>query len=89
MSGLSPNRHFAGDGYGPNASVYKYFIEQQGVSFDCDGGQWSAGHEAIDLLSLWEWMSFVTDHHSMPEAFLPDAAIVHPEHPESNYPLNI
>ena len=31
----------------------------------------------------------VTDHHSMPET-LPDAyAIVHPEHPDANYPSNI
>ena len=29
----------------------------------------------------------VTDHHSMPET-LPDAyAIVHPEHPDANYPF--
>lgn len=35
-----PNRFT--DGYGPNQSVYKYFIEQQGISY-CDGGQWRSG----------------------------------------------
>ena len=42
-----PNRFT--DGYGPNESVYKYFIEQQGISPDCHGGQWVAGNQAIAM----------------------------------------
>ena len=80
-----PNRFT--DGYGPNASVYKYFIEQQGISLIVTVDNGVAGHEAIDLAQSMRVDVIVTDHHSLPEV-LPDAyAIVHPEHPESDYPF--
>ena len=80
-----PNRFT--DGYGPNASVYKYFIEQQGVSLIVTVDNGVAGHEAIDLAQSMGVDVIVTDHHSMPEV-LPDAyAIVHPEHPDADYPF--
>ena len=80
-----PNRFT--DGYGPNASVYKYFIEQQGISLIVTVDNGVAGHEAIDLAQSMGVDVIVTDHHSLPEV-LPDAhAIVHPEHPEVDYPF--
>ena len=80
-----PNRFT--DGYGPNASVYKYFIEQQGVSLIVTVDNGVVGHEAIDLAQSMGVDVIVTDHHSMPEV-LPDAyAIVHPEHPKADYPF--
>ena len=80
-----PNRFT--DGYGPNASVYKYFIEQQGITLIVTVDNGVAGHEAIDLAQSMGVDVIVTDHHSMPEV-LPDAyAIVHPEHPEADYPF--
>lgn len=80
-----PNRFT--DGYGPNASVYKYFIEQQGISLIVTVDNGVAGHEAIDLAQSMGVDVIVTDHHSLPEV-LPDAyAIVHPEHPEADYPF--
>ena len=80
-----PNRFTDGDG--PNASVYKYFIEQQGISLIVTVDNGVAGHEAIDLARSMGVDVIVTDHHSLPEV-LPDAhAIVHPEHPESDYPF--
>ncbi|MCW0996666.1 single-stranded-DNA-specific exonuclease RecJ [Streptococcus anginosus] len=80
-----PNRFT--DGYGPNASVYKYFIENQGVSLIVTVDNGVAGHEAIELAQSMGVDVIVTDHHSMPEV-LPDAyAIVHPEHPEADYPF--
>ena len=80
-----PNRFT--DGYGPNASVYKYFIEQQGISLIVTVDNGVAGHEAIDLAQSMGVDVIVTDHHSMPEV-LPDAyAIVHPEHPDADYPF--
>ena len=80
-----PNRFT--DGYGPNASVYKYFIEHQGISLIVTVDNGVAGHEAIDLAQSMGVDVIVTDHHSLP-AVLPDAhAIVHPEHPESDYPF--
>lgn len=80
-----PNRFT--DGYGPNASVYKYFIEQQGISLIVTVDNGVAGHETIDLAQSMGVDVIVTDHHSMPEV-LPDAyAIVHPEHPDADYPF--
>ncbi len=40
-----PNRFT--DGYGPNDSVYKYFIEQEGISLIVTVDNGVAGHEAI------------------------------------------
>ncbi|EKS18566.1 single-stranded-DNA-specific exonuclease RecJ [Streptococcus sp. F0441] len=80
-----PNRFT--DGYGPNASVYKYFIEQEGISLIVTVDNGVAGHEAIKLAQSMGVDVIVTDHHSMPET-LPDAyAIVHPEHPDADYPF--
>ena len=80
-----PNRFT--DGYGPNASVYKYFIEQQGISLIVTVDNGVAGHEAIDLAQSMGVDVIVTDHHSLPEVLLDAYAIVHPEHPEADYPF--
>ena len=80
-----PNRFT--DGYGPNASVYKYFIEQQGISLIVTVDNGVAGHEAIDLAQSMGVDVIVTDHHSMPEVLPGAYAIVHPEHPEADYPF--
>ncbi|HEM3670486.1 TPA: single-stranded-DNA-specific exonuclease RecJ [Streptococcus suis] len=80
-----PNRFT--DGYGPNQSVYKYFIEQQGISLIVTVDNGVAGHEAIAYAKEMGVDVVVTDHHSLQET-LPDAyAIVHPEHPEGKYPF--
>nr|WP_228063761.1 MULTISPECIES: single-stranded-DNA-specific exonuclease RecJ [unclassified Streptococcus] len=80
-----PNRFT--DGYGPNQSVYKYFIEQQGVSLIVAVDNGVAGHEAIDYAQSVGVDVIVTDHHSLPES-LPNAyTIIHPEHPAGHYPF--
>ena len=80
-----PNRFT--DGYGPNESVYKYFIEQEGISLIVTVDNGVAGNEAIAYAQEQGVDVIVTDHHSMP-AQLPDAyAIVHPEHPDTDYPF--
>lgn len=80
-----PNRFT--DGYGPNQSVYKYFIEQQGISLIVTVDNGVAGHEAIAYAQEMGVDVIVTDHHSLPEE-LPEAfAIVHPEHPDADYPF--
>ncbi len=80
-----PNRFT--DGYGPNQSVYKYFIEQQGVSLIVTVDNGVAGHQAIDYAQEMGVDVIVTDHHSLQET-LPNAyALIHPEHPESSYPF--
>lgn len=80
-----PNRFT--DGYGPNQSVYQYFIEQQGVSLIVTVDNGVAGHEAIDYAQSVGIDVIVTDHHSLPET-LPNAyTIIHPEHPDGHYPF--
>lgn len=80
-----PNRFT--DGYGPNLSVYKYYIEQQGVSLIVTVDNGVAGHEAIAYAQEKGVDVVVTDHHSLQET-LPNAyAIIHPEHPDGSYPF--
>lgn len=80
-----PNRFT--DGYGPNESVYRYFIEQEGISLIVTVDNGVAGHEAIAYAQEQGVDVIVTDHHSMPEQ-LPEAyAIIHPEHPDAAYPF--
>ena len=80
-----PNRFT--DGYGPNQSVYKYFIEQQGVSLIVTVDNGVAGYEAIAYAQEMGVDVVVTDHHSLPSELPKAYAIVHPEHPEGNYPF--
>ena len=80
-----PNRFT--DGYGPNSSVYKYFIGNHGISLIITVDNGVAGLEAIELAQSMGVDVIVTDHHSMPEV-LPEAyAIVHPEHSGADYPF--
>lgn len=80
-----PNRFT--DGYGPNQSVYKYFIEQEQVSLIITVDNGVSGHEAIAFAQAQGVDVIVTDHHSLP-AELPKAfAIIHPEHPAAAYPF--
>lgn len=80
-----PNRFT--DGYGPNQSVYKYFIEQEGIGLIVTVDNGVAGHQAIAYAQEAGIDVIVTDHHSLQET-LPEAyAIVHPEHPQADYPF--
>lgn len=74
------------DGYGPNKSVYQYFIKRGvDVILTCDNGV--RGHEAIAYAQSEGVDVLVTDHHELDDT-LPDAyAIVHPRHPKGNYPF--
>ena len=80
-----PNRFT--DGYGPNLDVYKYFIENEGVGLIITVDNGVAGHEAVAYAQESGCDVIITDHHSLPET-LPDAyAIIHPEHPDGQYPF--
>lgn len=80
-----PNRFT--DGYGPNLDVYKYFIQNEDIDLIITVDNGVAGHEAIAYAQSQNVDVIVTDHHSMPEELPKAFAIVHPEHPESNYPF--
>lgn len=80
-----PNRFT--DGYGPNQSVYQYFIEQQKISLIVTVDNGVSGHEALAYAKTVGVDVIVTDHHGLP-AQLPEAyAIIHPEHPNTEYPF--
>lgn len=81
-----PNRFT--DGYGPNQSVYRYFIEEQGVSLIVTVDNGVAGHEAIAYAQEQGVDVVVTDHHSLQETLPSAYAILHPEHPEGAYPFS-
>lgn len=80
-----PNRFT--DGYGPNQSVYKYFIEQNQVSLIITVDNGVAGHEAIAYAQAAGVDVIVTDHHSLPEQLPQAFAVIHPEHPDADYPF--
>ncbi|MDY2638373.1 MAG: single-stranded-DNA-specific exonuclease RecJ, partial [Ligilactobacillus salivarius] len=74
------------DGYGPNVEVYKRLIDE-GVNLIVTVDNGVAGHEAIDYANQHGVDVVITDHHELPET-LPDAyAIIHPRHPEGDYPF--
>lgn len=74
------------DGYGPNIERYKEAIEQ-GVQLIITVDNGVAGHEAIEYAKEQSVDVIVTDHHELPEK-LPNAySIIHPKHPEGNYPF--
>lgn len=74
------------DGYGPNLKVYQRLIsEGTGLIVTVDNGV--SGNEAVNYAQEHGVDVVITDHHEMP-AELPHAyAIVHPRHPDSQYPF--
>ncbi|XOW22006.1 single-stranded-DNA-specific exonuclease RecJ [Lactococcus cremoris] len=80
-----PNRFT--DGYGPNLDVYQYYINNENINLIITVDNGVAGVEAIAWAQENGVDVIITDHHSMPDQ-LPNAyAIIHPEHPESQYPF--
>lgn len=74
------------DGYGPNLAVYQQLIEAGAqLIITVDNGVTGvkevayAKEHGVDVV--------ITDHHELPDV-LPDAvAVVHPKHPNANYPF--
>ncbi|MEF7406852.1 single-stranded-DNA-specific exonuclease RecJ [Pediococcus acidilactici] len=80
-----PNRFK--DGYGPNLAEYQHFINNEQVQLIVTVDNGVAGNEAINYAQEHGVDVVVTDHHEMPDQ-LPNAyAIVHPRHPEGEYPF--
>lgn len=79
-----PNR--IEDGYGPNIDKYKDYIEA-GIDLilTCDNGV--AGFEAIEYAMNLDVDVIVTDHHEIQEKLPRAYAIVHPDHPQGEYPF--
>ncbi|AMG60517.1 single-stranded-DNA-specific exonuclease RecJ [Staphylococcus lugdunensis] len=78
-----PNRF--SEGYGPNELAFKNAYDE-GVSLIITVDNGIQGHREIEMIQELGVDVIVTDHHEMGST-LPDAfAIVHPMHPEFDYP---
>ncbi|OTP11963.1 single-stranded-DNA-specific exonuclease RecJ [Enterococcus sp. 10A9_DIV0425] len=73
-------------GYGPNRTVYQEKIDE-GIQLIVTVDNGVAGHEAISYAQQRGVDVIVTDHHELPNELPPAYAIVHPRHPEGNYPF--
>ncbi len=80
-----PNRFT--DGYGPNISVYKRMIEEEGVQLIVTVDNGVSGHEAIDFANSKKIDVIITDHHELPDELPKAYAVIHPRHPKGNYPF--
>lgn len=80
-----PNRFT--DGYGPNQATYERLIDKTGASLIITVDNGVSGKEPIAWAKEQGVDVVVTDHHALPEE-LPDAvAVIHPRHPEGQYPF--
>lgn len=80
-----PNR--LTDGYGPNELRWVELTEERKLNLiiTCDNGV--TGHAAVERMNAINVDVIVTDHHEIQES-LPDAyAVIHPNHPDGNYPF--
>lgn len=76
-----PNR--VTDGYGPNEMIFKEFVVGNfDLVITVDNG--IAAVSEIELLREHNINVIIVDHHEFSET-LPDAIIVHPNHPDGNY----
>ncbi|MDN6162448.1 MAG: single-stranded-DNA-specific exonuclease RecJ, partial [Atopostipes sp.] len=79
-----PNRFV--EGYGPSIDAFDQMI-QEGTDLIITVDNGVAGHEAIDFAQEKSTDVIVTDHHTLPEV-LPNAyTILHPAHPDGEYPF--
>lgn len=79
-----PNRFT--DGYGPSIDAFDRLIAN-GTELIITVDNGIAGHEAIEHAAKAGVDVIVTDHHECPETLPAAYSIVHPNHPEGDYPF--
>lgn len=79
-----PNRFI--HGYGPNHEVFEESIAN-GTQLIITVDNGIAGNEAIDFAMAQGVDVIITDHHELPPVLPKALAIVHPRHPDGNYPF--
>lgn len=79
-----PNRFI--HGYGPNLEVFKAQIED-GVQLIITVDNGVAGHEAVEYAMAQGVDVIITDHHELPSVLPKAYGIIHPKHPDGNYPF--
>lgn len=79
-----PNRF--DEGYGPNIQAFETIIND-GTSLIITVDNGISGHKPLEYAQKRKVDVIVTDHHQIPEVLPPAYAIIHPDHPQGNYPF--
>ncbi|WP_338034761.1 single-stranded-DNA-specific exonuclease RecJ [Lacticaseibacillus kribbianus] len=74
------------DGYGPNAAVYRY-LQNSGTQLVITVDNGVGGAAVIDAAQEAGMDVVVTDHHELPQVLPKAVAVVHPRHPDGDYPF--
>ena len=84
VSSYIPNRFE--EGYGPNKEAFTKIINS-GITLIITVDNGIAGVEEIDLANELGCDVIITDHHKIQDTIPNAYAIIHPEHPEGDYPF--
>ena len=84
VSSYIPNRFE--EGYGPNKEAFTKIIDS-GITLIITVDNGIAGVEEVDLANELGCDVIVTDHHKIQDTIPNAYAIIHPEHPEGDYPF--
>ena len=84
VSSYIPNRFE--EGYGPNKEAFTKIIDS-GITLIITVDNGIAGVEEVDLANELGCDVIVTDNHKIQDTIPNAYAIIHPEHPEGNYPF--
>lgn len=84
VSSYIPNRFE--EGYGPNKEAFTKIIDS-GITLIITVDNGIAGVKEVDLANELGCDVIVTDHHKIQDTIPNAYAIIHPEHPEGNYPF--
>ena len=84
VSSYIPNRF--DEGYGPNKEAFTKIIES-GITLIITVDNGIAGIEEVDLANELGCDVIITDHHKIQDTIPNAYAIIHPEHPEGEYPF--
>ena len=84
VSSYIPNRFE--EGYGPNKEAFTKIINS-GISLIITVDNGIAGVEEVELANELGCDVIITDHHKIQDIIPTAYAIIHPEHPEGDYPF--
>ena len=84
VSSYIPNRF--DEGYGPNKEAFTKIIES-GITLIITVDNGIAGVEEVDFANELGCDVIITDHHKIQDTIPNAYAIIHPEHPEGEYPF--
>ena len=73
------------DGYGPNMEVYKKLVSD-GTELIITVDNGVSGYDEVAYAQSHGVDVVITDHHELPDKLPEAVAIVHPRHPDKNYP---